>query len=146
MDIFPFDKHIVRTEYPQNSTRVTLGSGYTFDATPDAPDARTFYLQFQGFAYFQTEAGEVDTTTEPTKNFALLDAFYQAHRLHVQFLYNHPAYGQVVVKFKEPLKTPNPIRGGMGALDGFELTLVEVPQWGSPPAVPVPRRADQRRP
>lgn len=57
-----------------------------------------------------------------------LEAFYNAHKLHRSFLYPHPVYGNLEVKFMSPLKIPEGIKGGNGALNDFEIDLIEISQ------------------
>jgi hypothetical protein len=127
MDIFPCMCHTFRTEYPVNGTSVELGGGYTFVATPSSPDVRVFVLKFRGMKYYTNNDGTLDAVTNASSsNFLTLENFYQSVRLHKSFVYPHPIYGNVVCRFKSPLKTPEGIPGGLGVLEEFDISLTEV--------------------
>lgn len=127
METFDFPYHLRSTEYPESSVRVQFGRAYTFTAAPSAPDQRIFVLDFKGMKRYVDEDGELDINTNPQMNFNVLEAFYQEHRLHKSFIYPHADYGNLVVKFHEPLKVPKGIEGGSGVLEPFTLKFAEQP-------------------
>lgn len=124
METFLWSMHRVETHYPTTGFSVQFGNAYRFTAAPDAPDQRTFSLKFTGFKYFSPTD---DTTNANINNMLALEKFYQRHRLHKSFIYPHPVHGNIVCRFAEPLKIPDGIPGGNGVVNGFEVTLVEVP-------------------
>lgn len=128
MQTFDFPYHRFRTEYPESGNRVQLGGNYIFTAPPNGPDLRRVTLSFQTMKYYLTPAGSIDRTANPKLNMAKLEDFYNAHKLHKSFIYPHPVYGNMEVKFFSPLKIPNGIIGGNGALEDFEVELLEVVQ------------------
>lgn len=147
MQTFDFPYHKFRTEYPESGNRVQLGGNYIFTAPPNGPDLRRFTLSFETMKYYvvgRDEAGikldfannryisktlgEIDIFKNREINMGALEAFYNAHKLHKSFLYPHPVYGNIEVKFMSPLKIPNGIAGGGGALESFEIDLIEVNQ------------------
>jgi hypothetical protein len=128
MQTFDFPYHTFRTEYPESGNRVQLGGNYVFTAPPNGPDLRRFTLKFKTMFYYLYPNGTIDTTKNPQYNMAVLEAFYNAHKLHRSFLYPHPVYGNVEVKFMSPLKIPEGIEGGNGALGDFEIDLIEINQ------------------
>lgn len=127
METFNFPYHLENTEYPESSTRMQFGKNWTFAAAPNAPDDRVFMLTFEALKYFLDSEGQIDTTTEPLKNMGALEEFYQNHGTWKNFLYDHPRFGVVTVKFKRPLVTPKPLPYGTGATEAFEIVLIEQP-------------------
>ncbi len=126
--IFNFPYHSFSTEYPDSGFRAALGNSYQFSAPPSAPDQRQFTLKFATMVYYKNAEGAgVDPTPNPKINFAVLEAFYNKHKLFAIFMYPHPVYGNVPCRFRKPLKVPFPKRNGGGSLEPFELELVEAP-------------------
>lgn len=147
MQTFDFPYHKFRTEYPESGNRVQLGGNYVFTAPPNGPDLRRITLSFETMKYFVVDKdkagikldfannkysnwklGEIDTTKDKYINMGALEAFYNEHKLHKSFLYPHPVYGNIEVKFMSPLKIPNGITNGGGALESFEIDLIEINQ------------------
>lgn len=137
MELFDFPYHTPTTQYPESGDRLQLGGGYMFTAAPTAPDQRIITLNFEAGAmrnYWnpgsvgppEVPAGP-DITTNATRNFYALEKFYQDHRMHLSFEYEHPQYGLLVVKFNKPLATPKAIPGRFGEVEGFTVELIEQP-------------------
>jgi len=61
-------------------------------------------------------------------NMGRLEAFYNRHKLHKTFIYPHPVYGNVEAQFYSPLKIPEGMMNGNGALKDFTIELVEIVQ------------------
>lgn len=127
MAVFPALYFTYSTKYPESGTRIQLGRSYQFDALPAAPDQRIFKLNLMGMKYFVTSGGELDLVTNPSRNMAVLEAFYNEHKRAVAFTFNHPVYGAVNCKFNLPLEIPEGITGGDGALPSFNVELIEIP-------------------
>lgn len=129
MEIFDFDYHSPRTEYPASGDTVQLGRSYSFTSLPVAPDQRVITLDFAGmFNYWDRVANAPDLVRNPKLNFARLEQFYLRHRQAVRFQYDHPQYGPLVVTFRDPLKTPKKVDGNKaGLLEAFSLVLLEHP-------------------
>lgn len=72
-----------------------------------------------------TVESSLDLVKNATYNMGALEAFYNRHKLHKPFIYPHPVYGNIEVRFMDPLKIPEGIVGGNGALEDFNLTLIE---------------------
>ena len=124
---FPWIYHRYSTKYPESGNRLELGGSYQFSSEPDGPDQRIFTLYFETMCYFTDASGAIDATVSPEINFAALENFYKTHRLWKSFLYDHPVYGQVTVKFSKPLEIPKGIMGGFGSLEPFTIELIEIP-------------------
>lgn len=127
METFPVTHFQFSTKYPQSGTRVQLGKSYQFDAPPKAPDQRMFVLTIMGLQYFTDSQGQLDLLVHPERNVAVLDQFYQDHKTAFPFLFNHPVYGEVTVKFSRPLEIPRGIIGGEGVVETFDVELLEIP-------------------
>ena len=128
MQRFNFPYHTFRTEYPESGNRVQLGGNYIFSAPPNGPDLRRITLKFETMKYYLDVNGAITNAPHPEINMAVLEAFYNAHKMHKSFIYPHPVYGDMEVKFMTPLKIPEGIKGGNGALQDFEIELVEINQ------------------
>lgn len=127
METFNFPYHRFRTEYPESGNRVQLGNSYLFTAPPSGPDMRKFILTFPAMRYYTlTDGLTIDLSASPTQNMAVLEAFYNNHKLHKSFLYPHPVYGNKEVKFYSPLKIPEGTRGGNGLIEDIQIELLEV--------------------
>lgn len=72
--------------------------------------------------------GTIDYGQRVQLNMAVLENFYKFHKLHRSFIYPHPVYGNTEVKFYSPLKIPEGIVGGDGALKDFSVELIEIIQ------------------
>jgi phage-related protein len=126
MEIFDFPNHTVTHVYPKGDS-FKFGNGYEFAAKPFGPPQRTFKLTFEAMVWFLNDDGSADTATEPGINMQRLIEFYEEHQTWKKFLYPHPVYGTLIVRFKEPLETPQSLKNAAGATDKLELTLVEQP-------------------
>jgi hypothetical protein len=127
MDTFSFPFHRVSHEWPQNSTQVAFGGGYLWASEPNAPAQRKFTLKMGGMQWFVDDEGAPDKDTAPDRNLGLLDDFYAVHQLWQSFVYPHPYYGNITVKFQSPLKLPDPMAGGGGVVPEFDITFIEQP-------------------
>lgn len=125
-ELFPFTIHTCEVEYPERSSQIKLGGGWTHTQKPVGPPARLFTLTFEAMKYYLDDNGAVDDSQSIETNLFALDKFYQKHELHEHFLYDHYLYGQVVVIFHKPFKTPKLLAGGDGASQGFQVQLQEI--------------------
>jgi hypothetical protein len=127
LEDFDFPYHTFETVNPETGFRGKFGGSYLFTATPDSPDQRMFKLGFQAMQFFTDSDGSLNSATEPAINMKRLIDFYQTHKLHKSFNYNHPVYGIVEVKFNKPLPEPKGAGFGYGVVEAFEVELVEIP-------------------
>lgn len=126
MKVFDFSVHVVSHSYPQRGTQVQLGGNWTFSTEPRGPVMRTFTLRFDLMRWFKN--GSVfSSTIEPTLNLLRLDEFYREHELFKDFIYPHELYGNIVVKFAQPLVIPEAKKDSHGAVLGLTVTLIEQP-------------------
>lgn len=127
MAVFPCEYFTFTTKYPESGTRVQLGGSYMFTAPPSAPDQRIFTLTLAGMQYFVNANGSINTALYPSRNMAVLEQFYNDHKLYLTFDFTHPVLGAVKCKFNRPLEIPKGIPGGNGVLEEFDIELVEMP-------------------
>jgi hypothetical protein len=112
-------------EYPDDQKRLKLGRGYTFVTKPLDPIERIFKLNMTGMQWHVDQSGNVDATVDPQTNARALEIFYETHRLHGEFWFPRPGYGNVRVRFSKPLQMPQP-EGNKGVIPAFEIELMEV--------------------
>jgi hypothetical protein len=127
MALFPCTYFTVQTKYPTSGVQVRLGNSYTYTAPPPAPDQRTFIVKVQGMQYFVAGNGSIDTTSEVGRNMAVLEQFYNDHKMYMTFQFTHPVYGLINCKFSRPLEIPEGVSGGNGILPTFDLEMIEIP-------------------
>lgn len=132
MATFDFPWHKVAEDNPDSGVGVQFGNSYEFRAGPTAPLQRTFTITMQGMrVYTQSDGVTIDSTTNGTSgrkdNIMTLYAFWQTHKQHVPFVYNHPLHGAMNCRFKTPLRLPTPVDGGSGLYPNFEMQFIEVP-------------------
>ena len=127
LEDFDFPYHTFETVNPETGFRGKFGGSYLFTAVPDSPDQRTFKLGFAAMKFFTNPDNSLNSETEPAINMKRLIDFYQEHKLHKTFNYDHPVYGVLEVKFHKPLPEPKGVIGGMGVVESFEIELIEIP-------------------
>lgn len=123
---FDFPFHNVQHGRTNPAPHVQFNNGWTFSAKPTSPEIRTFTLTFSGMQYFVNAGGAIDITTKPQQNMQVMDNFYVAHGTWDTFVYAHPVFGDVNVRFSEPLDVPKLKRDGV--VEDFTLKLVEMLQ------------------
>lgn len=124
METFDFSIHTPSHNYPKGDS-FKFGRGYESAIKPQDPIQRTFTLKFAAMVYFLQANGAADVTTEPEINMQRLIAFYERHQMWKSFVYPHPLYGNLTVRFAEPLPVPQPIEKGNGVTEAFEIKLIE---------------------
>lgn len=126
MATFDFPYFTYSTENPDSAVRVKMGNSYTYSAPPSAPDQRVFKLKFAAMQYFTTN-GVIDLVKNPKINLARLEQFYDTHKTHLRFDFNHPVYGPLVCSFSRPISIPHGDPGGNGVVLNIEVELLEHP-------------------
>ena len=128
METFIFAYHIVSHVYPKGDS-FKFGGGYEFSAAPQLPVQRRFRLKFPTMAWMRDGGGLISAAIEPELNIKALIDFYERHYTHKAFIYPHPIFGNLTVKFSadQPFEVPPSLPGGSGATESFELMLVEQP-------------------
>lgn len=122
---FPAGFYDVEIEYPDNSSLIPLGNNYTTTFYSVAKDLRTFKLTCSGLRYFVDRNDNLEISSCPDQNMALLEMFYLKYRLSKHF--NLEFMGEIIsVRFKEPISIPK-VNGNTGLISDIELTLIESP-------------------
>jgi hypothetical protein len=124
--LFPF--HVPTHSYPKGDG-FKFGRGYEFSAAPQEPVQRRFTLNFNAMQWFFNSSGVAINSTLPTQNIMALDEFYRRHYGHKKFIYPHPQYGNITVKFAAdvPFEMPKGVTGGTGVVEPFSIVLIEQP-------------------
>lgn len=130
MDTYDFPYFQLEQKYPDHIT-VQFGGGYEFAPNPTGPDQDEFVLHYDGMWFFQTyneeeEQLEIDLEVNAQRNMGALDQFYKDHKIHVPFLFVHPIYGEVTVRFSTPLAWKIK-KDGRGLVDPFQVRLKLLP-------------------
>lgn len=127
MAVFPFPYFTLGEAYPESSTKVRFGRGYTFGSAPKGPDQIMFVLKFDGLWFYQTydeedEEWVVDAAVNPTINMKAYLNFYETHKTYTPFDFVHPFRGTVSVKFDKPAEWEL-VKNGRGLVAPFEVRL-----------------------
>lgn len=128
METFTFEFYTIRPDTYRTNDTFTMGKGHEFSVKPLLPIQRRFVLEFEeGLKWCQDGSGAFVNSVTPTRNILKLIEFYEAHEMWKRFVLPHPIYGNLTVRFAEPLATPKARRGGSGWTEGFELKMIEQP-------------------
>lgn len=122
METLPFMFHTLEVEYPESSIAVSFGGGYEFTSAPKAPDQTEYTLNYEAMFFFQNTNGTLNKTLQPNVNMALLEDFYNRHKMYKKFIYPHPALGNLVVRFSQPLRYKI-AKNGKGRVESFSLKI-----------------------
>lgn len=116
--------HGFSTAYSEPYTSVNLTTNNTQGYVPDQTlkPIRSFELEFTGMKHRDTAAQVCDENL----SFNRLYEFYELHGLHRRFVYEHPVYGDLIVRFSKPVTIPRKILDGNGSLNSFTVSLIEV--------------------
>lgn len=126
METFQFENHKRNFKYINNSDTIELGNGYSFIAKPRSPMLKEFTLTFTGFRYYFNDEDEVDYETNQYKdNIAALCSFYESMGTWQTFIYPDEQFGNVQVRFSEPLEIPQ-TDGRRAVVKDFSIKLKEV--------------------
>ena len=125
LERFIWDKFNFGTSYNEPFVQASLknkgNQGYVFSQS--VRPLRSIELEFS-IMYFHPE--DNDEICPSNLDFTKLQKFYLHHGCHQKFVFNHPIYGDMVVRFSKPIVMPKKNIGGSGTVQGFNLTLVEV--------------------
>jgi hypothetical protein len=126
METFRFENHKRNFKYVNNSDSIDLGNGYAFTAKPRSPMLKEFTLTFTGFRYYFNIDDTVDFLTNEYKdNVAALCSFYETVGTWQTFIYPDEQFGNVQVRFLEPLEIPQ-TDGRRAVVKDFSIYLKEV--------------------
>lgn len=125
-----FMVHRCKVEYINNSINVEFGGGYSFSADGPYPVLRRYILTFKGYQFYMKTVNRTEVLdkekNKSINNMGALDDFYNRHLCYKTFIYNHPIYGERLVRFAEPLVIPDIIEKSHGVVEEFSVTLKEV--------------------
>lgn len=126
METFRFENHKRNFKYVNNSDSIDLGNGYAFTAKPRSPMLKEFTLTFTGFRYYFNIDDTIDFLTNEYKdNAAALCSFYETVGTWQTFIYPDEQFGNVQVRFLEPLEIPQ-TDGRRAVVKDFSIYLKEV--------------------
>lgn len=125
MDTFDFPYHTLDVKYPESSIAVSFGGGYEFTSKPKAPDQVEYNVNFRAMFFFEN-SGVLDLAKYPKANMAVLENFYNAHKMYEKFIYPHPTLGNITVRFAEPLAYKI-AEDGKGRVEAFSIKLKSQP-------------------
>ncbi len=123
---FNFPNHTYSHRYLESGSVMPLGGGFVYAVRGPSNEQRVFTLNYPTMLFYLTPLGLIDAAQDPQNNAGRLQAFYNQVKLNRVFIYNHPVYGRTSVRFNQPLKIPEGIKGGLGCLNPFEIELIEV--------------------
>lgn len=129
LERFIWENHNFGTKYIEPFVHANVGSegGQSFVPYTSNKAVRLFSLDFPLLLLQEADHSiETGLIYRPELNFNELKAFYVRHKSYKPFIYNHPVYGDVVVRFAKPLSLPKKKPGGVGVVEGFTLELQEV--------------------
>jgi hypothetical protein len=129
MDTFPFTQHVPGPPIYPKGDGFQFGRGYTFASAPQLPLQRRFKLKFDYLCWRRNGADAFDATIEPATNALAFLNFYEKHTGWKSFIYVHDVYGSLIVKFAAdtPPQIGEPMKGGSGVTDGFDVMIIEQP-------------------
>lgn len=135
---FDYPYHTVSDEYPESSSVIRFGNGYSFASKPKGPDQLLFHLQMLGFAWWTRQGStDIDRTVLAQVNAAHLQDFYEARRMYTPFTYQHPTRGLVTVRFAKPVPPFKSIKDAViersdimrrgHTIEPFQIDLISLP-------------------
>lgn len=128
METFNFWVSGFEDTYPENSRKVSFGGGYEFASRPKGPPQIQIRVFLRGYQWFVNPDGTLNTVDDNDgRNVYKLMEFYENHELFEKFIYPHPVRGNVVVRFREPLKIPAVPLDGLGVLPDFSVVFLSQP-------------------
>lgn len=138
METFDYPFHTIGDEYPESSTVVRFGRGYSFASQPKGPDQILFHLNLTGFCWWtEFVTGNIDRTIFPQLNAGHIQDFYESHRLYEPFAYQHPTRGLSTVRFAKPLPSFKSIKDAVierldygirgHSVEPFQIDLILLP-------------------
>lgn len=133
---FPFPYYTYTTRFNDNVKQIQFGNGFTFASQPSGPPQRSFKLRMSGMAWHRQPEGGLDVLTARDTNLGRLEEFYKEVECWKPFIWQHPIYGNMLVRFLRPLDIPYQIPGGTGVVEPFELEFIEVTSAASVQLIP----------
>jgi len=109
-------------------SRIELKGGFRFSNEPSEPILRLFSLTFPAMVYKSLPNGDPDAlgTIDANNNIMALWEFYKTHGTWKSFIYPHPVFGNVIVRFDTPFTIPQ-VTGNRGLVSNVEVKFREHP-------------------
>ena len=127
LDRFIWMQHNFSTKYIEPYTYIQMNDNQGMTLKTENRPYRSFELSFPLLHLKDsTTAGKSWLDSHPELDFGALRSFYLAKGLHRKFIYPHPVYGDMVVRFAKALSMPKKNIEGTGTVQPFTLALVEV--------------------
>jgi hypothetical protein len=127
LQTFDFPTHVTSVSYPKRGAQVKLGGNWTYTTKPNAPAMKSLQLRFDGLWWFKDSNNVLSATIQPKLNLLALENFYAAHELHQEFIYPSDRYGNMIVRFEEPLVIPEAVKNGNGLVKDITIKLIQQP-------------------
>jgi hypothetical protein len=121
MERFIWDKHGYSVEYLEHFRLIENGAGQGVIPKLESCPLRKFSLKFEGMYN-----GEKARIADKSSCFKSLEKFYLKHGMFKIFIYYHPIYGDVLVRFSKPLSMPKNKANSIGFTESFDLEFTEV--------------------
>lgn len=129
LDRFIWENHNFGTKYIEPFVHASIGpeGGQSFVPYKSVKPVRNISLDFPLlFLQESVHAAYTGLVYRPELDFNTLKDFYLKHKSYKPFIYPHPVYGDMVVRFAKPLALPKKTAGGIGLVQGFTVELQEV--------------------
>lgn len=120
---FIWENHNFGTAYREPFIHANVKNNSTQDYvfSQSVKPLRTFELEFT--TLFYNGGGLTECPDE--YNYSKLQAFYLEHGMHKPFVYPHPVYGDMKVRFGQPIVLPKKNPNGF-SVQGFTVSLIEI--------------------
>ena len=129
LDRFIWENHNFGTKYLEPFVHASVGpdGGQSFVPYKATKPVRNISLDFPLLLLQEADHAKLTGLAyRPDLDFNSLKDFYLKHKSYKPFIYPHPVYGDMVVRFAKPLALPKKNAGGIGVVQGFTIELQEV--------------------
>lgn len=110
---------------PRAAPTTTMSTGgWQFVAKPSTPYQRKFKITLYGIEWYTNADGTYDFTTNPNFNARALERFYERNETWCPFIFKHQHFGDITVRFDQPLTVPAGGKNGGGLCGPIEMTLI----------------------
>lgn len=126
-DIFDFcpGRNVPET-LPRDAPQSTMSlGGWQFSSRPTTPYQRKFKLTLHGLRwYLDEDTGRYDFETNPQFNARALERFYETHETWAPFTLKHQHFGDLTVRFANPVIVPAGEVNSGGFIKPVEVTFI----------------------
>lgn len=121
LERFLWSSHAYSTQYIELYQRMENGVSQGFVPRTEHQPTRLLTLNFETLINDPCLKHKLGSLS-----FNKLEDFYLKHGMHSEFIYPHPIYGELVVRFNKPLAVPKSRANSKGAVESFSLEFIEV--------------------